>query len=309
MIAFGCAISEVEPYWDFAEPGIRRAADPSSEVFAFAGVGAVGRSYNLVLDAAATHDDLEALVLVPPEVEILDPALGPKVREALRDPDVAIVGCAGATGVRTVAWWEGSITAADVSLCYGEHGGGCLKHYSWTDVSAPPGEVEVVAGVLLVLSPWAVRNLRFDEALTMSHGYDLDLCLQARAAGRRVVVADIPVAVHESLELVGNLDLWAAAHAAFAEKWDAHLADADPNGEEWQLRARRAEAEREAVRVVATSHALRIDARVAELEREMEAATSSLSWRLTAPLRAANRARARLGTAAGRSSSTAGRAE
>ena len=64
MIALGCSISEPEPYVRYAQPGIRLAAEHDSAVFAFAAVGTVGRSYNLLLDAGGrpTPRDLEALV-------------------------------------------------------------------------------------------------------------------------------------------------------------------------------------------------------------------------------------------------------
>ena len=58
-------------------------------------------------------------------------------------------------------------------------------------------DVDAVDGLLLVLSPWAVRNLRFDaDRFDHFHGYDVDFCFQARAAGRRVVVDDIELLHH-----------------------------------------------------------------------------------------------------------------
>ena len=74
MIAFGTSIGEVEPFRDYAEPGIMRAAEPDSEVYRYAASGPISRTYNLMLDAAAAHEDLEALVLVHSHVEIVDPA-------------------------------------------------------------------------------------------------------------------------------------------------------------------------------------------------------------------------------------------
>ena len=53
----------------------------------------------------------------------------------------------------------------------------------------------------------------------------------------------------------------------------------------WEERAHRAEAERDLARAIAHSKALELDARVTELERALLATTTSLSWRLTAPLR------------------------
>ena len=49
---------------------------------------------------------------------------------------------------------------------------------------ARTGEVDTVDGFVLVLSPWAVRNLRFDESLGQLHGYDFDFCLQVARGGQ-----------------------------------------------------------------------------------------------------------------------------
>ena len=77
-----------------------------------------------------------------------------------------------------------------------------------------------------------------------------------------------------------------------AEKWDGPLIQwRDGRRGGLEARARRAEAEREAARAVAFSHGLKLDARVLELERELDEKTSSLSWHLTAPLRELNRLR------------------
>lgn len=303
MIAFGSAIQGAEAYRRYAEPGVRRAAEADSEVLAFAAVEPVGRTYNLILEAAAAHDDLEALVLVHSHTELLDEDLCARVRAAMRDPSVAVLGGAGATGVRGIGWWEGDVTVSSgLRQRYGEFGGGELPAFAWVEqrtlapaAPAPPAEVDVVDGQLLVLSPWAVRNLRFDESLRFSFGFDLDFCLQVRSAGRRVVVAELNAVFHRSLELVKDLDVWAMAHMQIAEKWDAMLPAPIPaagDGDQpWKRRARFAEADREAARAFAFSRSLVLDARVLELEREFEAATNSTSWRITAPLRALNRLR------------------
>jgi hypothetical protein len=247
-----------------------------------------------VLDAAATRTDLEALVLVDDGAEIADPDLCGKVRDALRDPDVAVVGAIGATGVRTIAWWEGALRCDDVVHRYDEYGGGELPALSWANVDPPPAEVETVDGFLLALSPWAVRNLRFDESLSLGHGYDLDYCLRVRAAGRKVLTAGLRVIRHHPLELVEDHDLWVEAHIRFAEKWDGGM-PADGAPVDWKTRARRAEAEREAARTMSYTNTLRVDAQVIPLERELAAMTRSLSWRVTAPLRRIKRLRRRRG--------------
>src|SRR4051812_42117693 len=105
MIAFGCSITKPDQYRRCAEPGIRRAAEADSVRFEMPAAGTIARSYNALLDQAAVRQDLEALVLVHQDAEVVDADLCAKVRAALRDPDVAVVGCAGALDARSIAWW------------------------------------------------------------------------------------------------------------------------------------------------------------------------------------------------------------
>ncbi len=57
------------------------------------------------------------------------------MREALSDPDVAIVGCVGAVGVRSIAWWQGALTWAGVTHRYPEYGGRRLPRHLAGDPS------------------------------------------------------------------------------------------------------------------------------------------------------------------------------
>ncbi len=288
MIAFGVIVGEPDAYRRYAEPGIRRAAEPDSPVFAFAAAGTIGRGCNLLLDAAAAHADLEALVILHPHAEIADPGLCGKLRAVFAQPDVAVAGCAGATGVRSIAWWEGKVNAGQIVQRYPESGGGEVPAYAWTHPSPPPATVQAVDGFLLALSPWAVVNLRFDEGLELGYGFDLDYCLRARAAGRQVVTFDARVIQHRPLELVKEMELWVEAHIAFARRWDAELIGTPGAEADLVARARRAEAEREAARAVAYSRRLSFDARIERLQETVDAATSTFSWRATTPLRELN---------------------
>jgi glycosyl transferase family 2 len=251
---------------------------------------------------------------VHPHTEIVDPDLPAKVRRALADPVVGMLGCAGGTGVRSIAWWEGRVAAAPVIHRYEEHGGGEVPAVSWAERHLPPAEVEALDGQLLVLSPWVVRNVRFDESLLLGYGFDLDFSLQVRAAGRRLMVEDLRVVHHRSLELVADLDVWVQAHMGVAEKWNATLGEEGDDDAAWKPRARIAEARREAARAAAVSKALILDARVLELEQSLDEKLGSVSWRLTAPLRTLNRlrraaARRRAGAGAEVSARADGRAQ
>jgi hypothetical protein len=292
MIVFASSITDPDVYKRCAEPGIRLAAEPDSEVIANAAAGSLFRSYNLILDSVAGRDDVEAVVLLHQDAEIADPEFAAKLRRALAEPDVGVVGCVGAIGVRSIAWWEGSVTWASFVHRYGELGGGDLPAFSWNGAEVPAyartGEVDTVDGFVLGLSPWVVRNIRFDESLGQLHGYDFDFCLQVRAAGRKVVTEDFKVIHHHSLDLVSEPETWIQAHMRVAEKWDGKMPGVGVAGGTWQERARRAEAEAAATRALAVSTQLKSDARVRQLERDFAETTESISWRLTAPLRRAN---------------------
>jgi Glycosyltransferase like family len=223
MIAFTTAVVDPEAYRRFARPGIERAAEPGSTIQVFEAVGSEPRSANLLLDAAAGLEDLEALVIVDQRAEIVDAALCAKVRRVLADPDVAVAGCVGATGVRGIAWWDGQVTSGPVTLRYSEHGTGELPAFGFANPAPAPREVEAVAGFLLVLSPWAVRELRFDEALHLGFGYDVEFCRRVRAAGRKVVAADLAVTWHHSIDLVSEGVAWMEAHVALASRDDRLL--------------------------------------------------------------------------------------
>jgi hypothetical protein len=288
MIAFGTSVTKPDVYRRCARPGIERAAEPGSEIHAMQSIGSIFRSYNALLDHFAGYRGLEALILVHQDAEIVNCDFCRIVRDALRDPMVGLAGCVGAVGVRSIAWWEGSVTCASFINRYEEHGGGDLPSFSWAWGEAPAyariGEVETLDGFVLVLSPWVVENIRFDESLGQFHGYDLDLCLQVRAAGRKVVTADFRAIHHRPLEMVPDPEQWIEAHVKVTDKWDGQMGIGEGAGT-WQERAMRAEAEADAALVVGYMNALESEARVRELRRALDETTTSISWRITSPLR------------------------
>ena len=117
MIAFGTFVAEDEAYRRYTEPGIRRAAEPDSAILAYASVTSLPRSLNIILDAAARHDDLEALVLLHPHTELTDPGA---LRAGARDAGRSGRRRRGRGGRRAaatgIAWWEGAVSAAPGTL-------------------------------------------------------------------------------------------------------------------------------------------------------------------------------------------------
>ena len=284
MLAFGSAITKPDVFDACARPGIERAREADSVVLDLPSIGSLSESYNAVIDRAAQLGGLEALVLMHQDTEIVSEDFPALVREALADPEVGLAGCVGAVGVRSIAWWEGSVTCASFLHRYP---GGDVPSFTWDWTKAPPyarlGEVDTLDGFLLVLSPWAVRNVRFDEALGSLHGYDLDFCLQVRAAGRKVVTANFRAIHHHELHAFSDPAEWVEAHVRLAEKWEGRGLDAPPGP--WRERALRAEAEAAAHRIMLRSEVLHRQARIAQLERDLHETKTSISWRLLAPLR------------------------
>jgi hypothetical protein len=295
VIVFGTAVTRPEAYQRWACLGIERVREPDSIVYANSSAGSVFRAYNLLLEQAASHPALEALVIPHQDVEIVDDGFCAKVREALHDPDVGVVGCVGALDARSMAWWEGAVTWASFTHRYYEHGGGELPAFSMHPerIAPPPyartGKVDTVDGLLLVISPWAARNLRFDESLGRFHGYDFDFCLQVRAAGRKVVTADLKIVHHHPLALLDDPEAWVEANLRLIQKWERTFpqigALVGDGAADWKARAHRAEGQAAAARTLRISAQMQASARERELQRELDAMRASASWRLTAPLR------------------------
>lgn len=215
MIAFGCATTNEEEYLAYAAPSVERAAEPDSLTMRRHGHGSIHEPYNEMLDEASGHEELEAVVLLHQDLTIEDESFLAKIRAVLAaSEEVAVIGVAGAREVRGLAWWEGESYGAARSPRL-VPGGSHLQY------SQGAFEVESVDGLLLVLSAWAARELRFDQELAGPlDGYDMDLCLQARARGGRVVVADLDVSHHVEYDGFFDRRRWIEAAVALQRKWE-----------------------------------------------------------------------------------------
>jgi hypothetical protein len=213
MIVFGTAVADADAYRRWARVGIERVAEPDSAVLTRAGTGSIQAAYNSILDEAAQLDGLEAVVLLHEDTEICDAGFAAKLRAGFSDPDVAVIGPLGATGIDGLAWWRGNtfgrIRAPNVALHGTFHGD---RPHGWH-------HVEAVDGCLFVVSPWAARAVRFDERFGPHfHGYDLDFCFEARALGRACVVAPLG-AVHYAPTRLERMDDLLEATLIWQRKW------------------------------------------------------------------------------------------
>jgi len=215
VIAFLVAVADPSRFETIAAPGIERVREGDSLVVTVRPEEGWGpqRVLNKALDELADQPDLEAVVILHEDVVLLDPDTASIVRDAFADPDIAIAGAIGAQGIPGLAWW-GGIPIGRTETAYVPDG---VIHGV-----AARGPVDALDGLVLCLSPWAARTLRFDEALAADfHGYDIDLCFQARHHGRRVEV--IPLAVrHDHRPLFTDTERWARNELRFQQQWLDH---------------------------------------------------------------------------------------
>ena len=140
----------------------------------------------------------------------------PKVRGVLTDPDVAVVGAVGARRASGLGFLEGT---------YAEMFGRCMETRGPIRRGGGMHPVDVVDGSFMVLSRWAIENLRFDTATFHGfHAYDFDICMQARSKGRKVMVADITVFHHcdagrNNRVILGEDSDFAMADMSWRAKW------------------------------------------------------------------------------------------
>jgi hypothetical protein len=214
LIAYGTAVTDEVMYERFALAGITSIAEADSAVMVRRGMS-VQRAYNELLAEAAADSDLEAVVLPHQDLRIEEPSFNQRLRAALEDPSVALIGAVGGRGVRSLGW-------DDDAEMMGTMGGWVHGEVTYFRSDGFDGvvDVDVLDGTLLIFSPWAARNLRFDLRFERDfHAYDADICFQALALGKRVVVADL-WSVHCGFGTIApRRGSWVRASLELDRKW------------------------------------------------------------------------------------------
>ena len=202
VVAYGVCVGSWDRFNRYVLPHVT-----SSGVFALSGYNSIAAAYNTMLSACLSKD-LDALVLLHDDLEIIDPDAEAKFLAALAEPDVALVGIAGARGVSSLAWWNGQTV------------GHQQIETQMINFNERAGDVDALEGSILVFSPWAIRYLRFDP-IPGFHGYDVDICRKAQRFGKRVVVADVDTFHHTVLGFKSKDSEtdWLNADAYFRAKW------------------------------------------------------------------------------------------
>lgn len=161
MIAFGCATTDERAFRAGGARAIEAIDEGDSLLLRRHRYDSIDVPLNDMMATAASLHELEALVLVHQDAVLETPG---GLLESIRD-------LFGADRSVAVIWGA--------------------------EPSSARGEGEEPTATLLALSPWAVRNLRFDPDMGGSADASAhDVALQARAAGYRALA--LPLAVSRS---------------------------------------------------------------------------------------------------------------
>lgn len=201
-IAYGCCVGSWDKFARYVAPRVA-----GRRVVATAWHDGIVAAYNLILDAYAKERP-DAVVLLHDDLEITDPAFEEKVNVVVKTvPDLALLGVAGGGG-QSLYWWEHDPV------------GHQRTDVMDIDFGRRMGEVTLIEGSLMVLTPWAIKHLRFDPRFADFHGYD-EIGMAARAAGMRVVVADIDTHHHNPMgyRSEASAAICRRANELYREKW------------------------------------------------------------------------------------------
>ena len=205
-VGFGCCVGSWDRFNQYVVPHVA-----GRSIVALSGQTSIGAAYNAILDVyryGPSRQDINMVILQHDDLEILEPGAEERIAELMRDqPDIGLVGVAGGSARGGLGWWN--------------HDPVGHQKTNAIDIDFGPrtGNVDLLEGSLLVFSPWALGNLRFDERPGF-HGYD-EIAMQAARKGMRVVVADIDTHHHTALGFDNESSHadWLAADQWFRQKW------------------------------------------------------------------------------------------
>lgn len=203
MTAFGVCVGD----WDRLRANVLPHA-AGRPVIAVSGQTSIAVAYNAILEAAEWMTDLDLLIIQHDDLEITDPNCETKF-QAAADAGADVMGVAGGRGCTSIAWWNldpiGHQRTDAMTIDWGVRA----------------GPVELLEGSLLAFTRRACA-LRFDTTYPGFHGYDADICMQARDQDLGVAVVDVDTHHHNPMGFKtaeSHLD-WLAADRRFRQKWE-----------------------------------------------------------------------------------------
>lgn len=207
-LAYGVCAGPSKNFQTLAAPSIRRV-DPGAPILVRRGRSSIFRAYNSILDQAIELD-VDGLVLIHDDMVIRDRQVVEKLAVLFENPSIGIVGViGGAGGIKRMGWSEGT-----------ELHGRAEQPGRTTNFGTGTFDVDVVDGIFLALSRKAMRTVRFDtQHFSGFHGYDADICMQAKTKGFRVMVSDIDTYHDKPYGVIAKVDFHPYAIRMWRAKW------------------------------------------------------------------------------------------
>lgn len=206
-VAYGCCVGSWEKFGRYVAPWIQ-----GKPMHATSGWSGIVSAYNMIMDnvsgeCRSPSPELQALILMHDDLEILDPDAEAKFVAALAMPDVELVGVAGGGG-DSIYWWNHNPI------------GHQRTDQRLIDFGPRAGDVTLIEGSIMALSPWLIRNLRFDPRFTGWHGYD-EIGMHVHAEGKRVAVIDVDTHHHnpEGYRSAESAAECVEANRLYQKKW------------------------------------------------------------------------------------------
>ena len=132
---------------ELALPALSEILEPPDTLLTARDATSITSVYNHFIDEARAMSDVEALVLLHDDVILQDRNFAPRVRRVLRDPTVGVIGVVGGSRLCNMSFWEGRTTKGRV-----------WDGARFLDFGPLRGDVDVVDGLLMVLSPAAMTR-------------------------------------------------------------------------------------------------------------------------------------------------------
>lgn len=187
MIGFGVCVGPTDLFEQVSGPSIRRFNAEGAPVLTVTGQSSMFRAYNALLDQAQSAG-CSGLLMIHDDVELrADPR--PALEPLLEDDSVGVVGALGGMRPTSLAWWSQR-----------EGRKGRLEDWGKVhDYSSGVFDVDVVDDVIMCVSPWTIKNIRFPESRYGGfEGLGVILSSIIRRQSRRVLVADFDAMHHNT---------------------------------------------------------------------------------------------------------------
>ena len=208
MIAFACCVGPTDRFETIARPALQQIMAEGDCLLLDSGEDGICSAYNRLLQRARALPECEALVLLHDDVE-LKPRAREQILAGASRPNVGVVGVVGGKGLYGGQWVKARQTA-----------GYAQDFYGYRSFGAAHASVDVVDGLLLVLTPAAFGTLDFDRvSLGAFHGYDTDYCLRVRSHGLDVLVTPVDY-VHHDKGGVGDIAAFEDSQRVLSATWD-----------------------------------------------------------------------------------------